>query len=546
MSILEELQRELGIPKLLSRILLSRGIDSLEKAQNFLFPKLENLSDPFSLPDIEKALFITIRAIREKKKICLFADYDADGITSCALLLEFLRNLGIDPCFYIPTRMEGYGLSESAVRKLREEGVDLIIGLDLGSTNYNEIELAKSLGMEVVVLDHHEVQGELPKADAIVNPKRKDSRFPTRELAACGVCFFFLIALRRELSRRGLLNREVNLKRMMDIVALGTIADQVPLVDDNRILVKFGIENMRRRPRTWLKSLLKKGVISQEKLDENTLSFIVGPRINAPGRVSDPTLSLRFLVEDDEEKSISLLIGLNEANQKRQAIEEGIIAEISEILRTEDLVERRALIFHNESWHVGVLGIVAQRVVETVRKPTFVLTTVNGVLRGSARGVEGMDLYGLISSHSRHLLKFGGHKYACGISLLRENLKRFSEEVESTLSSYTFKSTDSSYDVEADFDELDRVNVESLNLLSPFGTGNPRPRILLYPAQVIESLGRLKIIDGRRRVWYGSLKGQTYSLDDKVHGLIVTPELREELGETFVHLFVKGIISKEE
>lgn len=545
MPLVEELQKELKIPELLSRILVSRGIKSVDDAQRFLFPRLEHLSDPHLLPDIERAVSKTISAIVEGKRICLFADYDADGIASCALLTEFLRKLGIVTSFYIPTRTEGYGLNEKALRRIKDEGTDLVIALDLGSTNHREIEIARKVGLEVIVIDHHEIDKEIPKAHAVVNPKRKDSSFPTRELAACGVTFFFLIALRRELAKKGLLKDEINLRRMMDFVALGTIADMVPLVKDNRILVKFGLESMKGRPRTWVRSLINKNVITQERIDENAISYIVAPRINAPGRISNPEISLRFLIEEEEEKSQTLLDELNEANRKRQSIEDEVLSEIFETLEKEGIDERRALIFHNETWHIGVLGIVAQKLVEAFGRPAFVFTTVDGILRGSARGVDGMDLFSLVSCLSGYLLKFGGHSHACGISLLKENLDRFSREVESILCQKIIERAPSDFDLEVDFDEFNMENILSLDLLSPFGIGNPRPKFLVRPVEVVESLSRLKVIDRKRRVWYGFFKGQEQDLKGNVAGLIVTPELRDELGEKFVYLLVKGVIREE-
>ncbi|MCS7280275.1 MAG: single-stranded-DNA-specific exonuclease RecJ [Desulfobacterota bacterium] len=538
----EDLKSYFGLPSVVARVLLARGIRTKEEAEKFLFPDLKDLSDPYLLPDMDLAVKRVVEAITKNEKIAIYGDYDADGITSCALLVNFFKKLGIDFECYIPTRMEGYGLNEKAVRKLFARGNRLLITLDCGSTNAEEVELAKSLGMDTVIIDHHEVKDEGPPSYAFVNPKREDSSFPTRDLAACGVTFFFLIALRRELLKMGKLHFPINLKNELDFVTLGTVGDVVPLTGQNRLIVKFGFEMMKKKPRQWLKSFYETKTIPRNRLDDYILTFFIIPRINAPGRVSRPKKSLDFLIEEDPEISIRLLEELNEDNRMRQSMEEKILNEINAFTAKVDLYEKKCLVFFKEDWHIGVLGIVAQRLCEAHAKPAIILTSVDGVIKGSGRAPEKINLFESLKSISHLLLKYGGHKYACGLSLTRESLEEFSLAFESILESISYEKKEIPFDTEANFDELSREAVEALELLGPFGYGNPPPRILLFPEAIYESGGKVKILDKKKRIWYGYMAKPFDSLKEKVRGIIVTPFLKEEMGEVFVNLLIRDFI----
>ncbi|MGD0232411.1 MAG: single-stranded-DNA-specific exonuclease RecJ, partial [Syntrophorhabdales bacterium] len=412
--VVAELEHGLNLPHLVARILSTRGIRTAEDGERFLYPRLEHLSDPFLLPDMESAVNAVVEAIRSGKRIGLFGDYDADGVTSTALMVNFLKHLDVPAEVYLPAREEGYGLNPQAVRALRQKGVELLVCLDCGSSNGAEIKLALDLGMETVVLDHHEMGDPHPGAQAIVNPKRKDALFPTRELAACGVTFFFLVALRRIMDRQGLLKAPVNLKRELDLVTIGTVADMVPLTGDNRVLVKFGMEMMEKEPRAWLRSFFRQNMIYRQRPDGYALSFIIIPRINAAGRVSDPLAALEFLLATEDEDCDRLLSALNTANKERQGREGAIIQEAIGMMEDKGLSENHSLVLHKEDWPVGVIGIAAQKLAESYGKPCIIFTRVDGTWKGSARGVPGLDLYGTVRTLSSLLVKFGGHKYACG------------------------------------------------------------------------------------------------------------------------------------
>jgi len=545
-EIVRSIRDGLGVPDLFARILVSRGIKSPEEAEYFLYPGLDDLSDPFLLPDVQKGAERLITAIEKRENICLYGDYDADGITSTALILNYLKNFGLRPEIVIPKREDGYGLNASAVKMLGAKGIKLIMCVDCGSSDIDEINTANRLGLDVVVIDHHEPPFRLPEAYALINPKRKDSRFPTRELAACGVTFFFLWALRRIMHNNGLLKNKINLKKELDIVALGTMADMVPLTGDNRILVKYGMDVMRKSPRLWLKTLIANKIIPKRGIDENTLNFVIIPRINATGRVSDPKISLDFLTCEDEEKADNLLKKLNEANTKRQRLGEETLKEILDYVDKGILSEKKSLVFYKENWHIGIIGIVAQKLVETFGKPTFVITNVDGICKGSGRGGDGLDLHNTLSSLSPLLLRYGGHKYACGVSLSRENLDAFKDAFEKNIDNIgDIRQRKVRIDARADFDELTIDFMEFVELLSPFGIDNTQPFLLLKPSN-IESVknGRIKITDGNRRTWYGYNQSRVDIPKSERVSVIASPVLREEMGENFIHLYLKGFVEE--
>jgi single-stranded-DNA-specific exonuclease len=537
------LVESLNLPHLVARVLSIRGIRTSKDAERFLYPSLEHLSDPFLLPDIGPAVAAVIEAIKEGKKIGLFGDYDADGITSTALMMDFLGRVGVRPEVYLPGRNEGYGLNAAAVEKLREKGVALLICLDCGSSNTAEIEEARRLGMDVLVIDHHEVPEPFPPVKALVNPKRSDSRFPTRELAACGVTFFFLLALRRTMHRQGLLKQPINLKRELDIATLGTVADMVPLTGDNRILVKYGMEVMNRQPKLWLKSFYRQNILFQQRIDAYGLSFVIIPRINAAGRVSDPARALRFLVATSQEEADMLLGDLDRANRQRQSLEEDIIRQAHEAIKESCLSERHSLVLSKANWPIGVIGIAAQRLSETYGKPCIILTKVDGTWKGSARSVPGLDLHGAVGSVSSLLLRFGGHKYACGLSLTEENIAPFTEAFEEAVERRLLQTEKIvSVDAIVDFEELTKELVEYIELLAPFGFGNPRPSFLFAPASVIINSRSVKLVDRSNKTWYGNVPKRVElpnGLDPRV---IACPTLREELGEKFIRFQIREFI----
>jgi single-stranded-DNA-specific exonuclease len=541
-----EIEQKLNLPHLIARILAIRGARTAHEASRFLYPKIEHLSDAFLLPDIKPGVAAVIDAVTSQKKIGVFGDYDADGITSTALMLNFFRKIGVAAEAWIPAREEGYGLNRKAVEGLAAKGVKLLICLDCGSSNIAEIEAANAAGMTVVVIDHHEVPNPYPAARALVNPKRSDARFPTRELAACGVVFFFLLALRRSMHEAGLLEHPVNLKRELDLVCVGTVADMVPLTGDNRILVKFGMEEMQNHPRRWLKSFYNRILSAQQKVDAYVLGFIIVPRINAAGRVSDPATALHFLTSSDKERSESLLAQLDEANRARRNQEENIVQEATEKIEEWGLSDRSSLVLYKDDWPIGVIGIAAQKLAESFGKPCIIFTRVDGTWKGSARGIPGLDLHGTVSTLSSLLLRFGGHKYACGLSILDENLSAFPDAFDDAVKSALI-GTERSVTIDAmiEFDELSRELVEYIELLAPFGVGNPRPAFLFDPLSFSMSNRFVKLTDRKNRIWYGNLQKKVPMPRNAGRTkVIASPALKEEMGEKFIHFHIKEFVTE--
>ncbi len=541
---IRSIEQELGVPNLMARILVARGIRGPGEAKTFLYPKLEDLSDPFLMPDMKKGVERVVDAIRQGETICLYGDYDADGVTSLTLMKNFFKHLGVTPLIYIPERKEGYGLHAEAVKIVKGKGTNLLICLDCGSTNVEEVRLAKGLGIETIVIDHHEMGAEAPPALAVINPKRGDAQFPTRELAACGVAFFFLLGLRRVMHTEGLLGRTINLKQELDIVAVGTVGDMAPLTKDNRIMVKHGMDIMNRRPRTWYRSFISSKVAPDRKIDEYALNFIIVPRINASGRVSSPLASLDFLTCEDDEGSALHLKKLQEANKRRQGIEKGMVDEIAGILKKDGVAGRNSIVLFKKGWHVGVLGIVAQKIMESYGKPSIIMTDVDGTWKGSGRGSDGVDLYGTLSSLSGLLIRFGGHRYACGITISEDNLIPFRNAFDNALDGYLKGSKKTIHvDTHAGFDELTKDLMECIEQLSPFGIGNPRPNLLLAPSSIIPlNYGRVKIIDGNKKPWYGYMQEKfSTPLSGNIQ-IVASPALKQESGGTFINLNVKQVL----
>ncbi len=541
---IRSIEKELGIPNLMARILVERGITGPSEAATLLHPKLEDLSDPFLMPDMRKAVRRVVEAVRQRETICLYGDYDADGVTSLALMVNFFRHLGVAPIIYIPERKDGYGLHAKPLKAFKEQSTTLLICLDCGSTNVEEIRLAEELGIDTIVIDHHEMGAEMPPAFAIINPKREDARFPTRELAACGVAFFFLLALRRVMHTEGLLEQAINLKQELDIVAVGTVGDMAPLTKDNRIMVKHGMDMMKRKPRTWYRSFIANKIIPDRDIDEYVLNFIIVPRINAPGRVSNPHISLDLLTCEDDKASALHLKKLQEANKKRQQIEKGMIDEIAGILKKDGIAGRNSIILFKKGWHIGVLGIVAQKIMEAHGKPSIIMTDVGDIWKGSGRGSDGVDLYSTLSSLSDLLIQFGGHRYACGITISEDNLVPFRDAFDNALGGFLRNSTKAAHiDAHAGFEELTKELMECIEQLSPFGIGNPRPNLLLTPSSITSlNNGRVKIIDHNKVVWHGYMQEKIAAPLSGDIRIVASPVLRRENGGTFINLNVKQLL----
>src|SRR3954463_2950960 len=471
----------LGVPGPLGRVLWARGYREPAQAERFLEPRFEHLPNPFELKGIEAAVSRIQRALAEGEQICVYGDYDVDGVTSTALLVSVLRKLGGKVDFYVPHRLvEGYGLNTQALAKLAARGTRLVVSADCGVTAVAEIDAAARLGMDVVVIDHHTASQDLPRAVAILNPHQPGCTFPGRELAAVGVAFHLLLALRKRLREAGWFaaRPEPNLREMLDLVALGTIADVVPLTGPNRVLVHFGLRELARGARIGVLALKSVCQLAGE-VSAGDVGFKLGPRINAAGRLDDASVGVRLLLSEDLREARQLAEQLDRANAERQELQARIADEaVAQAEKLGSPEERRTLVVSSGGWHAGVVGIVASRLVERFHRPALVLAEEGGVAKGSGRSVEGFHLYDALARCGQHLTRFGGHKHAAGLTLDTARISAFSEALEAEGREALDPAQLSPrlrIDAELHPQEVQMELASQLRRLAPFGAGNPEP-----------------------------------------------------------------------
>lgn len=478
----EKLAAELGLHPLAARILYRRGYQSPQAAQSFLSDRLADLPDPFRMKGMPAAVDRILRAVRERQKVTLWGDYDVDGVTSTAMLSLFLREVGGLVATYLPHRLgEGYGLNRDAIERIAEDGTRVLVTLDCGITSHAEIARAKELGLEVVVVDHHAVPDTMPPADAVLNPLQPGCDYPTRHLCAGGVTFNLCMGLRKKLREDGAFaagRKEPNLRAYLDLVALATVADVVPLTGANRILVKAGLEELTLAKRPGVRALKEvAGMPPDGKVTSGQVGFRLGPRINAAGRMDDAAVGLRLLTCETLEEARTLAAQLDAANSERQSVEQGILEDA--MAQAESRKHAKGFVLHSEAWHPGVIGIVASRVVERYHRPTVLVAfNKDGQGRGSARSIEGFHLVDALKECAGHLEKFGGHKAAAGLSMSLENVPSFRDAFEAFAGG---RLTDDDLVARCRIDalvtpnEVNEVAIESLSRLGPFGHGNPEP-----------------------------------------------------------------------
>jgi single-stranded-DNA-specific exonuclease len=483
-ALVEKLVSELSLPPIAARILVSRGLDTISKVEEFLSPSIEKLLDPFTLPDMDKGVDRIIGALRNKDKVMIFGDYDVDGITSTSLLYLILNKLGAEVTYYLPNRLiEGYGLSEEGILEAERRGVGLIISVDCGITAVDEVAFAKSRGIDTIVTDHHEPKEILPVASAIINPKVVGNEYLGGELSGVGVAFKFAQAVYRRLGQD-----ESELEEHLDLVALGTAADIVPLVGENRILTKFGMTQIARTTKPGLKSLIFVSGILGQKIGTGQVVFILAPRINAVGRLGDADLAIKLLTTKDESKAAEIARLLDEENQRRKSIDETTLKEALDMIEQNvDLESDKAIVLASSGWHQGVIGIVASRLVERFHRPTIMIAIEGSEGKGSARSIPGFHLYEALRECEDYLAKYGGHKYAAGLSILSEKVQPFREKFKKVSDK---KLTDDDLvprllvDAELDTKQINPELVQMLDLFAPFGPQNMRPVFMTRNLQV--------------------------------------------------------------
>jgi single-stranded-DNA-specific exonuclease len=476
------LSSALGVTERLAGLLWTRQVRDVEQGRAFLEPSLGALHDPGELCDMRRVVERLARAVATSERICIWGDYDVDGVTSTALLWGFLRELGASPEFYIPFRLEeGYGLNVQALERLRAGGVELVVAVDCGISDHQPIRRAAELGLDVVVIDHHQVPDELPSAAGILNPRRADCAFPAKELAAVGVVFNLLMALRAELRARGAFEgrAEPNLRRMLDLVALGTVADVVPLLGENRVVTCFGLAELAAGRRPGIAALKEVAGLTGPRLSAADVAFRLAPRINALGRLGRAAGGVELLTTDSYARALALAREMEEANLQRRALEQHIQVQACAQADAAMAAGRPpALVLADEGWHTGVIGIVASRLVERYGRPVILVGQAGEPGRGSARGIEGVHLFEALRACESHLAAYGGHRLAAGLSVTRTALdgfrRAFLREVDRQLGGLEpvrAVQVDGLVQPGAWSPE----EVAALARLEPFGAGNPEP-----------------------------------------------------------------------
>ena len=486
-QMIQDLSAQLNVSEVVTRILLNRGIRTFEEARRFLRPSLDDLYDPFAMADMDRAAERLGRAIRDGDPIMIHGDYDVDGVTSVALLKRVLGSLGANLSFYIPDRFrEGYGLSKAGIEMAARREVKLLISVDCGIAAVEEVELANELGMEVIVTDHHEPGARIPDAFAVLNPKRKDCSYPFKELSGVGLAFKLLQAT--------FLSEGLDLELVydnIDLVALGCAADIVPLVHENRTLVKYGLRRIANTENAGLRALIETAELRGKTLGTGQIVFVIAPRINAAGRMDHARKAVDMLTTEEEEEAYRIAEELELENRSRREIDTRMFEEAVDMAnRVEDIDERLSLVLASEGWHQGVIGIVASRVVERCRVPTVLISLEGDIGKGSARSIPGFDLYAALSECRSLLTTFGGHRYAAGLTIQRDRIDEFREafcEVTRSRLRPEDRTPDLKIDGELRLNEIDDRLVRLLNYFAPFGPGNMRPVMVSEGVEVVGS-----------------------------------------------------------
>lgn len=473
----------LEIPPLLAMMLDIRGITKEEDVINFL-QENKDFSDPFLMKDMDKAVERITTAVENGEKICVYGDYDADGVTSTSLLYSYLRDsLGADVMFYIPTRTgEGYGMNKGAVDKIHSLGVTLIITVDNGISAREEIDYANSLGIDTVITDHHMPSGAIPKAVAVVNAHQKDDKSPFKDFSGVGVAFKLVMAIEGEYA-----DVDSLLENFSDIATLGTIGDIVPLVGENRTLVKNGLRHIQNSDRIGINAMKQESGIAEKEINSSNVAFTLVPRINAGGRLGSSEKSVNLLLTEDEDEAVTIADKLGMDNRERQSIEKEILASIDEeVRRTPNIVNDKILVFAGKGWHQGVVGIAASRIKDIYDKPTIIIgIDDDGVARGSGRSVEGFSLCDAVFACSEHLTHYGGHPMAVGISLEKEKINDFRKAINAYCKDIKMPYNILHIDCKLNPNQLDLSILDSLSYIEPCGASNPSPIFGLYNMTII-------------------------------------------------------------
>lgn len=561
---IEALCRELDVLKGTAKLLWTRGYTTPELAGGFIRSEDNCFHDPFLMKDMDRAVERILRAKHSGEKVMIFGDYDVDGVTSVSVLYLFLRSVGVDCDYHIPSRIgEGYGINICAIDQIIADGYTLMISVDTGITACSEIEYAGKMGLETVVTDHHECHVELPSAVAVVNPKRPDCTYPFKELAGVGVVFKLITALKMKLNEsEGI---EENPFRAVcedycDLVATGTIADVMPLIDENRLIVSVGLRMMEKNPRIGISALLEKACVSfggSRRITSATVGYTLAPRINAAGRLSEASIACELMLSDNRERADKLAQTLCEMNEQRRAEENTIAKEAQEMISSDyDFDKYPVIVLAKENWHHGVIGIVSSRLTDKYGLPTILISfDEEGMGKGSGRSVKGLNLVDALSATSSILEKFGGHELAAGLSVKKENFEEFKEKINEYARKHLDRDDDTlscHVDLELQAEDIELRQANELYLLEPYGTENPAPVFVMCDVTIgdIRGIGNNKHSritlskDGKSfgAVYFGMSPEDASFVKGDIADVVFSLEINEFRGVTTPQMNIRHIL----
>ncbi len=511
---IDEIAMDLGINPIIAKLLFNRGYTDTLSAKAFMYMERETLPNPFEMRDVDKGIVRIERAIKDGEKIVVYGDYDVDGVTSVCTLYLYLKSVGADVDYYIPNRAgEGYGVSLAAIESLRSQGVSLIITVDTGITAIDEVAKAKEMGVDFIITDHHECREDLPLADAVINPHRLDCPYPFKELAGVGVVFKLICAYEEricEKSRRSA--TEKIFSEYADLVAIGTIADVMPIKNENRIIVKYGLSMIENTQRIGLMALIEASANKNEsqrfdrkkkktKITSSYIGYTLAPRINAAGRIKTASMAVELFLETNKEKALKVAEELCRTNKERQAEENKIMQAAYEQIDNYDIESNPVIVLNSDDWHHGVIGIVSSRITEKYCRPSILVSFEGNntgapssydVGKGSGRSIKGMNLVDALYYCNDHLVKFGGHELAAGLSVARGELENFRRLI-NEYARQNLSDADMIPNIEADclidFDDVTLSLAKGFRLLEPYGVGNPVPVFIMRGVSVNEISG---------------------------------------------------------
>ncbi len=505
---------ELSISPILADILVRRSIDTFEKARSFFRPDISNLHDPFLMLGMDRAVERVLQAIRNKERILVYGDYDVDGTNGTTLLWTFFRSIGGDVTYFIPDRQrEGYGLSDAGLESVRQSGPTLIVTVDCGITSVAQVDAAAALGIDVVICDHHEPGPEVPRAVAVLDPLQPGCTYPFKPLCGAGVAFKLIQAIASVEEIRETLDQtgEEPLAPYLQYVALATTADIVPLTGENRVVARLGLEGINSQPLPGLQALIDTAGLTPGRINSGQSVFVLAPRINAVGRLGDAKRAVALLAAESYSEALSLARVLENENIERRKIDSETFEEADAIVKEMMTSETPAIVLHKDDWHPGVIGIVASRLVEQYYRPTVMLTTIDGVAKGSARSVSGFNIHDALKQCEEYLVQFGGHKYAAGLTVEPSNIPAFREafaKIAQEALTGELLIPELRIDAEISLSDITPKFIRILQQFAPFGPDNMRP---VFAVRDVGIVGTPRIV-GKNHLKFKVKKG-TFVID---------------------------------